>query len=252
MAFSPFFGFLGSNIGWRNTLRITSLVVLVVVSICAFFLKPRCALSETPIKYMQVIKDYRFLLLWSMLLFCSFGFLAPYFFLPTFAVYNGISKFNASIILGVMNGVSGIARIILGYQADKFGHCNLLLVCLVLSSLSVLLIWPFCTSFSSLLAFASIYGFFNGGFFSLLPTVIISFYGQENIGGTMGMIFTAFFPGDVFGTPVGGYLLDLMTTGQHVNFMPTILVSGSVLFFGSVLVFIIKLKAGNNRIFVKI
>jgi hypothetical protein len=79
---------------------------------------------------------------------------------------------------------------------------NTLVICLFVSSLSTVLIWPFSTTFATITIYAFLYGFFIGGFISLFPTskknirlfdcdpdliVIANFYAASgDLGGVMG------------------------------------------------------------------
>jgi len=113
--------------------------------------------------------------------------------------------------VGLINGASGLGRIVLGFSSDLFGQLNTLWFCL---SLAASLIWPLSTTFGPLVFFGLLYGFFVGGFISLLPTCIVHLFGKKDIGTITGMVYTRFFFGNLCGPPLSGLMLDSSTTND--------------------------------------
>ena len=54
------------------------------------------------------------------------GLFTPFFYLPTYAVYHGMSTTLASYLISILNGMSLFGRLIPGILADKFGPLNML------------------------------------------------------------------------------------------------------------------------------
>lgn len=122
----------------------------------------------------------------------------PPFFLPLYTEALGYpSSTGASLVAGYTLA-SAVGRIACGYLCDKLGPINILLGSLVLSSLSMLAIWPASQSLGPLALFVVVNGLSNGGFFSTTPTVASSVFGSARVGVVMSMIMTGW---------VGGYLL---------------------------------------------
>lgn len=62
----------------------------------------------------------------------------------------------------------------------------------------MLVIWPTSTSLAALAIFVIINGVANGGFFSVMPTVVGNVFGSQRVSVAMGMIVTGWG---------GGYLM---------------------------------------------
>ncbi|KAJ3092568.1 hypothetical protein HK102_005606 [Quaeritorhiza haematococci] len=113
---------------------------------------------------------------------------------PAYGVSKGISRDRGALIVGLLNGASGVGRIMWGFGADFFGHVNTLFLTLTVATLSVFLIWPFASDFASLLIFGLVYGGFVGGYISLMPTVIAELFGKYgNLATTVGIIYSVCF-----------------------------------------------------------
>ena len=96
------------------------------------------------------------------------------------------------------NFSSAVGRLACGFMSDRFGPLNTLLISLLLSSVSMLVLWPVSTTLGPLIAFVIINGTGNGGFFSTIPTVVGSVFGSARVSVAMGMMVTGW---------AGGYLM---------------------------------------------
>jgi MFS family permease len=254
---APLTRYLITNYGVSISLRIHAIIGGSLVIICSYFLKPRLpTLSRDSINYSKIIKDARFIRLFMTAVFASFGYFIPFFFIPVYAKYYGMSTSQGALIVGLTNGASAIGRIFLGIFADRFGHVNLLWTCLTMAPISVLTIWPFAQHFPSLALFGIAYGFFIGGFISLFPTAIQKLFGQNNIATITGMVYSGFFIGNLFGAPIAAIVLDLLTTEKDgkttIYFLPTIVVPGGMILISSMLILNIKLIVGSGTFFRKV
>lgn len=103
----------------------------------------------------------------------------------------------AGLVAG-FNFSSAIGRLCFGFLSDKIGPVNTLFISLLLSAVSMLVIWPVSNSLAPLVVFVIINGAANGGFFSTMPTVVGTVFGSQRMGVAMGMIVTGWG---------GGYLM---------------------------------------------
>lgn len=69
---------------------------------------------------------------------------------------------------------------------------------MALNAFTMLVIWPTSTSLAALAIFVIINGVANGGFFSVMPTVVGNVFGSQRVSVAMGMIVTGWG---------GGYLM---------------------------------------------
>lgn len=170
---SPLTRWLIFNFGIPATLRFHAITGGSLILFCAYLLKPRLPKSfRGSIDYTNLIKDSRFQLMFIAAIGGSFGYFVPFFFIPSFARYHGMTRSQGALILGITNGASALGRVSLGLIADHFGHVNTFWMCIFSTSLSIFFIWPFANSFATLSIFGLTFGFFIGGFISLFPTGI--------------------------------------------------------------------------------
>jgi MFS family permease len=70
---------------------------------------------------------------------------------------------------------------------DLVGPITALVLALTINALSMLTIWPASSSIAPLVAFIVINGFGSGGFFSLIPSVVGSVYGNTRTANALAM-----------------------------------------------------------------
>jgi MFS family permease len=170
--------------------------------------------------------------------------------MPSFAVNAGMTSQQGALALGLSNASSAIGRIVIGAFADRLGHINGYSICMILTPLFTLLIWPFATSFGVLCLFGILFGFFSGGFISLFPTVIVALFGPVNLGSRMGSIFTSTLAGNLAGSPVAGAILGTTQTvgpdGQPLfNYLTVILYSGLTQLAAGLIIFALRFRVAN-------
>jgi MFS family permease len=148
---------------------------------------------------------------------------------------------------------------------NRMGPVNTLLLSLILSALSMLVLWPVSNTLGPLIAFVIINGAANGGFFSTMPTVVGNVFGSRRVGVAMGMIVSGwaggylmvstifiFIPTDIGdekailtpsqGSPIAGYLLAAYG-GEHSTlkaYHPAMIYAGSMALGASLLVGAVK------------
>ena len=125
----------------------------------------------------------------------TFPLLVPPFFIPLYGQSIGLSSRVGAALLAAFNFSSAVGRILCGQMCDMIGAVNTLFVSLLITALSILVIWPFSTTFAPLLGFSIINGLSNGGFFSIMPTVVGNVFGSARVSVAMGMIVTSWGAG---------------------------------------------------------
>jgi len=169
----------------------------------------------------------------------TFGFLLPFYYLPLYArEVADLSPQDGAILVAIVNACSAIGRVVLGFVADHVGRMNSLCLCVFGGALSVLL-WPLCTTYPTLVVFAACYGFFGGGFVSLMPVILADFWGTERLAGTIGLFLTSNVLGYFFGVTLGAKIYE--ESGNSFTFAA--LYSGGMMmvaFFGYLVVKFIR------------
>lgn len=161
--------------------------------------KRRSGDERPPLFDLSLLHDARFNALLVASTIAMIGFLPRYFLIPDSAVAQGISSTYASWLLGLMNGLSIVGRIGIGWVADRFGKISALTLSFMLCGLGHLLFWlPAVTvpkendatvtaMFTSFVVFIGIFG---SGFISLFPVVISHLFGGEALASKQGLLNT--------------------------------------------------------------
>ncbi|KAI8641200.1 major facilitator superfamily domain-containing protein [Parasitella parasitica] len=183
---------LNTNLGAAWCYRIMSLICFVVgVLSCALFSnnseedsekKGGSRSSKLALKEMfdfSIIKNWRFLLWVFIDILLEGGYNVPYFFLPSYATFLGLSTSQGAAILSTSSGMNAFGRIIYSFIADYVGHVNIVIIYTIISGLSCLLLWVYANTFGVLMAFAIVFGFFGGAFITLTPTITLLVTGHE-------------------------------------------------------------------------
>jgi MFS family permease len=245
-----------SSYGKDKALLITGIFSGLIVIIASLILRPRFEPATKSADYIILLKNPKFRLLYSMSLIGTFGYMVPFFYLPSYAVQYGMTKAQGALLLGILNGSSAVGRIVLGQLSDKVGHINSLFVCLAGSSLSMLVIWPFAVAFNSLMAYSVVFGLSVGGYISIFPTVITNLFGTENIGGIIGLFYSAAFVGTIAGPQIASAIIDSMTTivgnTKTIDYIPAMMYAGGCMFLSGGFLVVIRSIQTKGRLFMKI
>ncbi|KAK6909057.1 hypothetical protein I203_103068 [Kwoniella mangroviensis CBS 8507] len=249
------------TVGLAWAFRILGLIFLAINLPCAFLLKPRVIVS--PINPMtrkngmtwrrlvdvNLLKDFRFVLVLLGSAVALFPLFIPPFFLPLFATSIGLNSGAASLLLAGFNLASATGRIGWGFMADRwFGSLNALLLCLAANATSTLVIWPIAGRVEPLAVFAVINGFCAGGFFSLIPGVVSSLFSDNDLPVAFSMIVSLWAPGYFLGAPIAGYLLQAFggPDSGYEAFRPAIFYAGGLGLFSALMVFGVRVKEGGS------
>jgi MFS family permease len=117
-----------------------------------------------------------------------FPLCVPPFFLPLYARSLGYSPYTGAALVAAFNFSSAVGRVITGITSDKLGPVNSLFTTLTVTALSMLCLWPVSSSLAPLIAFVVINGMSNGGFFSVMPTVVSKVFGSVRVSVAMGAV----------------------------------------------------------------
>ncbi|KAI8867609.1 MFS general substrate transporter, partial [Ramicandelaber brevisporus] len=211
LALSPLSQALMDSVGIHWTLRIMGFIVLGAALIAAVFVRTRIPAVRKPISRiydLQRFKDRRFLILFASSVFGSLSYFIPFYYLPTHSTRLGYTATQASALLSAMNGGSVAGRILGGFVADRFGRVNTLAVSLLISTLSVLILWLPFTQLGVFYVFAVVYGLSCGGFISTLPVVIADIWGLQGLASIVGLAYLGYAVGSIAGSPIAGAILD--------------------------------------------
>ena len=173
---------------------------------------------------LSAFKEPPYVLLIASTFLMLFGVFIPIFYLPTYAVYYGMSSELASCLIAILNAASFFGRLIPGALADKFGRFNMFFV-VGLSTGILIICWQRITANATIVVFAALYGFCSGAVVSL-TTVCLATIPKDprNIGTYMGMgMFVVSFAA-LAGPPSNGALVSNYNSYDQTATMSGILV----------------------------
>ncbi|KAL1920323.1 uncharacterized protein VTP21DRAFT_1469 [Calcarisporiella thermophila] len=248
LALSPLVNTVILRYDYRWSLRVLGLLALVLLSLATIFTKPFYKTSGShkhakanPFDFKILTPKLRLLMLCGF--FITFGYLAPFFMLNTYAKFIGVNPSLAATSTGIMSGVNSLARILIGLTADHFGRINVMFICTLLAGAVTMIVWPLAKSFEVMMVFVVFYGFFGGGFISLYPAVIADLVPPKDIADAVGMIYFVNLFGNLFGTPIAGALFDI--TGR-TSFVPLAEFCGGLTLFSSIFILILRIWIDRN------
>ncbi|KAJ4031236.1 hypothetical protein NW758_012589 [Fusarium oxysporum] len=161
-------------------------------------------------------REPRFLLIIAGTALSCFPLFIPPYFIPIFTRSMGYSQQIAIIILTAWNLASTVGRVLGGYTADHLlGPLNSLIVCLLFIGLSSLVVWPLASSVGIFSIFLVFNGIGCGAFFSLVPPMLGATMGPENTLGILPIVWTTWFCGFFFGTPIASGIYSLADSSSH-------------------------------------
>ncbi|KAF9366127.1 hypothetical protein BGX34_005890 [Mortierella sp. NVP85] len=179
----------------------------------------------------KVFKDPRFLSLSMSELTACIGFLIPLYYMQTYAVFINLTADQGALILGLSNGASFAGRVLLGLISDYFSNTKVLFLCAWFTAFSVMILWTVAKSFGVLLAMGLVFGFFAGGYVSLVPVAVAQSFGTREIASIIGFMYAAGGLGMLGGAPLAGFLLDV--TRPDVSYLPVIMTAGGTMTLGA-------------------
>jgi MFS family permease len=180
------------------TFRILGLTTLATGLPSAWLIKERTPITTATFIEWRLFKNVQFSTLFLAGTIGTFPLFVPPFFLPLYSNSLGLTPSAGAGLVAGFNFSSAVGRLACGFASDAIGPVNTLFIALMLSALSMLVLWPVSSSLGWLIAFVIINGAANGGFFSTMPTVVGAVFGSRRVGVAMGMIVTGW---------AGGYLL---------------------------------------------
>lgn len=229
---------------------LTIALLLLVVDVFAVFVIRLKTLPSSPraILALEMFqeRDYKIL---CLIFFLGFiGLYIPVFFVQSYA--SEIPSFPSSLVIWmipILMAASGVGRVVPNIIAEQMGNVNTFLpviVGLVILSFSWIGVK---SSAGGLVVFALIYGFFCGGFVSLVPPVIVSTApNMQKLGTRIGMALTCGSFGVLIGNPVAGAIL-----GDTHQYLGLQIFGGSCLLLAAAFCFILR-RLKSAKILVKV
>ncbi|XP_034094000.1 monocarboxylate transporter 12-B-like isoform X1 [Gymnodraco acuticeps] len=194
--------------------------------------------SRRPFLSLGSMEEFRFLLMPDFLmlsvslLFLAYGCSAPLVYLVPYALSVGLEHRHAAYLMSIF-GVCGIVgNITFGWITDrkclkKYRMLSYMLA-IGMEGLCCMFI-HLLHSFSLLVPFSVLYGYFDGAYVALIPVVTSDIVGSTDLPSALGVVYFLHAIPYLISPPIGGWLVD--KTG---NYTATFSLSGASFMFSSV------------------
>jgi OFA family oxalate/formate antiporter-like MFS transporter len=228
---SPVANRLIISYSWKTTFLIFGVIILLVTTTCAQFLKrDPSTLGLAPdgehiqpdkggpipvpgISLKEAIHSYQFWIVFLLLFSYGFCSNAVSIHIVPDALKLGISATTGATILATIGGLQIVGRIGLGLAADKVGNRIMFVLGFIL--FAVLTFWlPGIKTTWTLLVFAVIFGFAQGGMASSQSPITAGLFGLKSLGLLFGCVGFGFTLGAALGPYMSGRVVD--TFGSYL------------------------------------
>merc|ERR550532_3662718 len=150
---------------------------------------------------------------------------------------DDISVEDAAFLVSIIGISNTLGRVISGWISD-FSWVNSLVVtnsAILLSALTVFL-FPYCTSYASLVIMALLFGFFVAAYISLTSIILVDLLGLDNLTSAFGLLtlFRGF--SSMIGPPINGWIFEA-TEQYNISFF----VSGGFLMLAGIISCVVDL-----------
>ncbi|KAL2859679.1 major facilitator superfamily domain-containing protein [Aspergillus pseudodeflectus] len=223
-----------THLGFRNALRISGCISLVLVSVAGYALRwepkfeeqvriqtqglrRRSGWMKAPVVNYRVARSKRFLAQGLGCFLQSAGYSTPLFFYAAYASTLGYNATTAANFITLNNASNFVSRIVIGYCADRYGRINALVATTLLSAVAVFAFWipsMFHTGEVSkasadalFIVFTILYGAFASAYISLFPASLIELFGVQHFTSVNGALYLIRGVGALIGTPLTGMLI---------------------------------------------
>ncbi|RMZ76289.1 hypothetical protein DV737_g4913, partial [Chaetothyriales sp. CBS 132003] len=229
------------KLGFGWSVRIIGFMVLALLAPACLSIKARLRPRKASLFLPRAFKEVPYDLLVGASFLLLLGMFPPMFFIPSYAVAQGMDHQLAFYLVAILNSASFPGRIIPGLLADKFGRLNML--CFAGISTGILsLCWQACHSNASIIVYTALFGFCSGAIISGQVVAIMTVpRDPRNIGTYMGMAMGVASLACLVGPPGAGAM-----ASHYDSYTQISIFSGVVSLAGGLLVIPAKLAAGHG------
>jgi len=236
IVFSQLVEWLITEYDWRSTFIIIGIINIVIISICAQFMKrdPQSAiqfskveiqnapqssakLSESGLSLRQTLTTRQFWLFSANNCLVALSIFTIIAHLVIHARDLQIPNAAAVSLLSYINITSIISRMVMGLVADKIGHR--ITITLGVGLIFISLIWLiFSTNLWMLILFSIVFGFGWGTFFVPINPLAAELFGMKSLGVITGALNVGITLGGTLGPVIAGYIFDIQKS-YHLDFI---------------------------------
>ncbi|KAK9466992.1 major facilitator superfamily domain-containing protein [Lipomyces arxii] len=222
-----------TSFGW--TMRACAFLILGLLTISCLTITSNAKHSGfnmiRPSDLVRHFGDIHFSILAAGFTFTFWGLFIPFDFITSSARHFNIDTDMATYLVSILNGVSIVSRISMGFVADKLGRYNVNTAGITLAGIVVFVLWMPSTGLAPYIVFAVFYGFSSGTFISLGPACCAQISEVKDIGTRVGLMFAVGSIGSLTGIPICGAIIGDGTSRQR--WLGTMAFAGAMILIGS-------------------
>jgi len=236
----------------RRTFLVFSAIDAVVLLIAFLLLKERpkvprpqaCLAPKINWVDSRLFKDAVFWSLIMSLVMAVFGYQVPYFLLSVYTREKApnLSQTLSTLPITVCNFSAALGRVLVGFASDHIGPSNAFIIAITVSGLLQAVMWNFASSYTTIMAFSMLYGFWGGSLVSLLSPVAAQLFGHKQLANLSGLLAMTYMPGLTAGPTIAGVVL---SSSRH-NWHAVTIYSGGVQLVGVLIFLYARFKRGRS------
>ncbi|PYH85370.1 MFS general substrate transporter [Aspergillus uvarum CBS 121591] len=226
-----------NHLGFRNALRVSGSICALAIILVSPAVKwepsfnqqilterhallqraggsPARALLQPPRINWRLTLTKKFLLKAAGCMLQSAAYSTPLIYYAAFGRALGYSANTAANFITISNAANAVARVALGYAADRYGRMNLLFATTFLSAVAVAAFWVPATVAGATAAgkalfivFTVLYGAFASAYIALFPASLMELFGKADFTSVNGALYLVRGLGALLGTPLTGLLI---------------------------------------------
>ncbi|EKM50355.1 uncharacterized protein PHACADRAFT_178098 [Phanerochaete carnosa HHB-10118-sp] len=214
---------LHSSIGFAWGTRASAFLITGLLAIANCLMSTRFPNAKTranrpKLNLKEKLTDAPFMITVAGIFLICWGLFLPYFYLQLFVTLHGLSSTFAFYTLAILNGASTFGRTLLNSLGDVYGPLNLLCAAAVVTGALIFAMFG-ASNTAGAVIFAIVYGFFSGGWLSLLPPSLALMSKDINeIGVRIGVAYFITSWAMLTGTPIAGALFMGNNWGKPIAF----------------------------------
>ncbi|PYI08788.1 putative monocarboxylate permease [Aspergillus sclerotiicarbonarius CBS 121057] len=229
-----------TKLGFGWSIRILGFIMLGILSPACIAIKARLPPRKSQFLLPSAFKQPSYTMLIISTFFLFLGMFPAMFYLPTYAISQGMSPTLAFYIVSIFNAASFPGRVLPAILSDRVGRLNTLCTAGI-SSGTIGLCWQRVQGNAGIIVFAAVFGFCTGAIISGFAIPLASCAKDpKNIGTYMGMGMAVGSIAALIGPPISGMLYD-----RYHGFDQVSIFCGVTCLFGGFLALVVKRLAGH-------
>ena len=208
-------GLLITLYGWRSGLTVLSGLGLIYIPIMFVFLGPAASLQgskpgvkSSGVSYTSLLKSKNTLIAGATLFMSSYASFTITSWTPTYLVHFGMKSALVSVVIGAYSLAGGIAAILSGRLADRWGEKRLIMLTGAGAALVSIPLYLLGLNFASALVLMAAVGFLLWPYWNLTTSMVQRLVDPAAVGSMTGLVQNIGMSGGFLGPLVTGILIN--------------------------------------------